>query len=255
MGALPPQPVGRQETDDAFKSAGFRPVYVDRLDRRTYGLAGNRATITTACSSSATSIGYGFDLIRSGDQQVVIVGGSESLSELTFAGFNALRVMSPEPCRPFDRNRRGLSLGEGSAILILEAFDHARKRGAAILAEVLGYAINSDAYHMTSPDPAAKGMRRVMAQALARADVTADQIDYINAHGTGTQINDATETIAIKKVLGVHQPQPVRRQFHQIDGRSLFGGGGCGRGGCNGSGPATADGPTDDSLGSSGSGL
>jgi 3-oxoacyl-[acyl-carrier-protein] synthase II len=171
-----------------------------------YGLAGNRATITTACSSSATSIGYGFDLIRSGDQQVVIVGGSESLSELTFAGFNALRVMSPEPCRPFDRNRRGLSLGEGSAILILEAFDHARKRGAAILAEVLGYAINSDAYHMTSPDPAAKGMRRVMTQALARADVAADQIDYVNAHGTGTRINDATEAIAIKKVLGVYRP-------------------------------------------------
>jgi 3-oxoacyl-[acyl-carrier-protein] synthase II len=168
-----------------------------------YGLAGSRATITTACSSSATSLGYGFDLIRSGDQQVVIAGGSESLSELTFAGFNALRVMSPEGCRPFDRNRCGLSLGEGAAILVLEAFYHARQRGAPILAEILGYAINSDAYHMTSPDPEAKGMRRVMAQALARANVTAEQIDYINAHGTGTKINDATETVAIKQVLGV----------------------------------------------------
>ena len=167
-----------------------------------YGLLGTRATITTACSSSATSIGYGFDLIRSGDQQMVITGGSESLSELTFAGFNALRVMSSEACRPFDRNRKGLSLGEGAAILVLEALDHAMARGANVLAEVLGYAINSDAYHMTSPDPEAKGMQRVMIQALARSKVTPEQIDYVNAHGTGTQINDATETAAIKSVLG-----------------------------------------------------
>jgi 3-oxoacyl-[acyl-carrier-protein] synthase II len=167
-----------------------------------YGLWGTRATITTACSSSATSIGYGFDLIRCGDQQMVITGGSESLSELTFAGFNALRVMSPEACRPFDRNRKGLSLGEGAAVLVLEALDHARARGANVLAEVLGYAINSDAYHMTSPDPEAQGMQRVMAQALARSNVAPDQIDYVNAHGTGTQINDATETAAIKSVLG-----------------------------------------------------
>ena len=167
-----------------------------------YGLMGTRATITTACSSSATSIGYGFDLVRSGDQQMVVTGGSESLSELTFAGFNALRVMSPDACRPFDRNRKGLSLGEGAAILILEALDHARARGADVLAEVLGYAINSDAYHMTSPDPEAKGMQRVMTQALARSNVAPDQIDYVNAHGTGTQINDATETAAIKCVLG-----------------------------------------------------
>lgn len=178
------------------------PCTLTDLIAGRHGLEGTRATITTACSSSATSIGYGFDLIRSGDQQVVITGGSESLSELTFAGFNALRVMSPEACRPFDRNRRGLSLGEGAAILVLEAFDHARQRGAAMLAEVLGYAINSDAYHMTSPDPEAKGMQRVMAQAIARANVTAGQIDYVNTHGTGTKINDATETIAIKQALG-----------------------------------------------------
>jgi 3-oxoacyl-[acyl-carrier-protein] synthase II len=172
-----------------------------------YGLTGIRATITTACSSSATSIGYGFDLIRSGEQQVVFVGGSESLSEVTFSGFNALRVMSPEGCRPFDRHRRGLSLGEGAAILILEAFEQARKRGATMYAEVLGYAINSDAYHMTSPDPEARGMRRVMTRALKQAQVTADRIDYINAHGTGTRINDSMETTAIQRVFGTNPRQ------------------------------------------------
>ncbi len=167
-----------------------------------YKLTGYRATISTACSSSATSIGHGFDLIRSGTQEVVVTGGSEALSELTFAGFNALRVMDPEYCRPFDKNRRGLSLGEGAGILVLEDYGRAEKRGATIYAEVLGYAINADAFHMTSPDPEATGTSRVMANAFKNANVNVDLVDYINAHGTGTRISDQTETRAIKKVFG-----------------------------------------------------
>ncbi len=167
-----------------------------------YRLTGSRATVTTACSSSATSIGYGFDLIRSGTQQVVITGGSEALSELTFAGFSSFRLVDPEYCRPFDRNRRGLSLGEGAAMLVLEDYARAETRGATIYAEVLGYAINSDAYHMTSPDPEATGMSKVMAKALENAGLGADQVDYVNAHGTATKINDATETKALKRVFG-----------------------------------------------------
>lgn len=167
-----------------------------------YRLTGSRATISTACSSSATSIGFGFDLIRSGAHEIVITGGSESLSELTFAGFNALRLMDPEYCRPFDKSRRGLSLGEGAAILILENYESAEQRGATIYAEVLGYATNSDAFHMTSPDPEAMGMSRVMTKALETANVNIDQVDYINAHGTATKINDQMETKAIKRVFG-----------------------------------------------------
>jgi 3-oxoacyl-[acyl-carrier-protein] synthase II len=167
-----------------------------------YGLTGARLTVSTACSSSATAIGYGFDLIRSGGQTLVITGGSESLSELTFAGFNALRQVAPDYCRPFDRYRQGLSLGEGAAILVLEDWDHARKRGARIRAEVLGYAINSDAYHMTAPHPQAKGMTQVMNMALGRAAVRPDQVDYINTHGTGTKKNDHAETLAVKAVFG-----------------------------------------------------
>ena len=167
-----------------------------------YRLTGSRATIVTACSSSATSIGFASDLIRSGAHEIVITGGSESLSEVTFAGFNALRVVDPEYCRPFDKNRRGLSLGEGAAILVLENYEKAKKRGTNIYAEVLGYATNSDAFHMTSPDPEAMGMSRVMVKALERASVAANQIDYINAHGTATRANDQLETKAIKKVFG-----------------------------------------------------
>jgi 3-oxoacyl-[acyl-carrier-protein] synthase II len=133
---------------------------------------------------------------------MVITGGSEALSELTFAGFNALRLVDPEPCRPFDKNRRGLSLGEGAAILLLEDYEHAIDRGATIYAEVLGYAINADAYHMTSPDPEAMGMSRVMAKALKAAEVSADRIKYLNAHGTATKINDQMETVAIKRAFG-----------------------------------------------------
>jgi 3-oxoacyl-[acyl-carrier-protein] synthase II len=172
------------------------------LIARRYRLTGYRATISTACSSSATSIGYGFDLIRSGVQEMVITGGGESLSELTFAGFNALRLVDPECCRPFDKNRRGLSLGEGAGILILEDYARAGDRGATIYAEVLGYDINSDAFHMTSPDPEAIGMSKVMAGALDKAGVRVDQVDYVNAHGTATRLNDQMETKAIKRVFG-----------------------------------------------------
>ena len=135
---------------------------------------------------------------------MAIAGGSEALSEVTFAGFNALRVTDPEHCKPFDKHRRGISLGEGAAMLVLEDYEHARNRRANIYAEVLGYAINSDAYHMTSPDPEGRGMARAMARALQLSGVETAQVDYINAHGTGTPINDRVETAAIKQVFGDH---------------------------------------------------
>jgi 3-oxoacyl-[acyl-carrier-protein] synthase II len=178
------------------------PCSVTDFIANRYRLSGHRATISTACSSSATSIGYGFDLVRSGTHNIVVTGGSEALSELTFAGFNSLRQLDPEYCRPFDKNRQGLSLGEGAAIFVLEDYGHARQRGANIYAELLGYAINSDAYHMTSPHPKAIGMINVMTAALERAGVGVEGIDYINTHGTGTKINDRTETKAVKAVFG-----------------------------------------------------
>ena len=167
-----------------------------------YGFHGLRSTITTACSSSANAIGYAYDMIRSGALDMAVTGGSEAFSELTFAGFHALKVMSPEPCRPFDENRAGLSLGEGAGILILENLEQAQKRGATLYAELLGYALNSDAFHMTAPDPEGTGMRSVMANALKNSGVGADQVDYINAHGTATKMNDQVEALAIRRVFG-----------------------------------------------------
>jgi len=178
------------------------PCTLTDLIASRYGLFGFRSTFSTACSSTGTSIGYGFDLIRSGRQKLVVTGGSEALSELTFAGFNSLRVMDPEYCRPFNKKRRGLSLGEGAAILILEDYEQAEDRGATIYAEVLGYALNSDAFHITSPDPEAKGMSRVMSRAINNAGVNPEQVDYINAHGTASMVNDKMETLAIKRVFG-----------------------------------------------------
>ncbi len=178
------------------------PCTLTDLIASHYGITGPRSTITTACSSSANAIGYGADLIRSGRLDCVITGGSEALSELTFAGFHSLKVMSSEPCRPFDVNRQGLSLGEGAGIIVLEAYENAVKRDVTPLAMIAGYALNSDAYHMTSPDPEGMGMYRVMAAALMGSGTDLGLIDYINAHGTATKINDKMETQAIQRVFG-----------------------------------------------------
>ena len=192
---------GRQN-NHASRVLASAPCTLTDLIANHYGINGIRSTITTACSSSANAIGYGYYLIRSGDVDLVVTGGSEALSELTFSGFNSLKVMSPKACRPFDKHRRGLSLGEGAGVIILEEYTHARERGAAILAEMAGCAVNADAYHMTSPDPEGLGMFRVMSSALARANIETGCVDYINAHGTATKVNDHMEAQAIQRLFG-----------------------------------------------------
>ena len=167
-----------------------------------YGFSGVRSTIATACSSSATAIGYGADLIRLGKADVVVAGGAESLSELTFSGFNALRSVDRKTCRPFDRNREGLVLGESGSILVLESEQFAALHGVSGYAEVMGYGISADAYHMTSPDLRGEGAEKSMSNALNAAGILPGAVDYINAHGTGTLINDKVETLAIKRLFG-----------------------------------------------------
>jgi 3-oxoacyl-[acyl-carrier-protein] synthase II len=180
----------------------FVPSYAtDRLAEQ-FGLHGPRATITTACSSSATSIAYGAGLIATGAADVMVCGGGEALSELTFGGFCSLQVMDPLPCRPFDARRQGLSLGEGAAVLILEERARALGRGARIYGELLGYSLGGEAYHITAPEETGKEEARIMSEALQDAGVRAGEVDYINAHGTGTILNDQVETLAIKAVWG-----------------------------------------------------
>lgn len=162
------------------------------------GAEGIKSTVTTACSSSALSMGYAADAIRAGLADVVFTGGSDVLARLTYGGFNSLRSVDPDPCRPFDRNRKGLSIGEAAGILVFEDEEHARRRGARILAEFRGYGVTSDAYHMTAPDPSGVAGSRTIRQALRSARLNEDEIDYVNAHGTATPANDSAETMAIK---------------------------------------------------------
>ncbi|MFH2075742.1 MAG: beta-ketoacyl-[acyl-carrier-protein] synthase family protein [Pseudomonadota bacterium] len=167
-----------------------------------FDLWGPKTTLMTACSSGATAIGLARDLICTGTARAMIAGGTEPLSRLTYASFNALQAVDPGYCRPFSGNRAGLSLGEGSGILILESLKSALERGARILGEILGYGVTCDAHHMTAPDVGASGAVRAMRVALADAGLAPEAVDYINAHGTATTLNDLMETRAIKEVFG-----------------------------------------------------
>jgi 3-oxoacyl-[acyl-carrier-protein] synthase II len=167
-----------------------------------FGLLGPKTTLMTACSSGATAIGLGRDLIRAGQARMMIAGGTEPLCRMTFSAFNALQALDPEICRPFSGDRAGLSLGEGAAILILESLVDAQARGARILGEVLGYGVTCDAHHMTAPDTGASGAIRAMQAALSDAGLAPEAVDYIHAHGTATPLNDLMETRAIKAVFG-----------------------------------------------------
>jgi 3-oxoacyl-[acyl-carrier-protein] synthase II len=173
------------------------------------GVKGPNLCTTSACSSSSDAIGVAYELIKRGDTEVVITGGSESIiNPIGITSFNALRAISTrndEPqlaSRPFDAERDGFVISEGACLLVLESLAHAQKRGANILAEIIAYGASADAFHITQPDADGDGAARAMRLALNKAGLAPSDIDYINAHGTSTQLNDKTETIAIKTVFG-----------------------------------------------------
>ncbi len=176
----------------------------------TLGARGPARTIATACASSTDAIGDALDLLRAGRADVVIAGGTEAvIDEYCIGGFCALKALThhyndtPETaCRPFDATRDGFIMGEGSAILILETEEHAKARGAKVYAELAGYGCTDDAYHLTAPDPAATGAIEAVRLAIADAGLTPADIDYVNAHGTSTKLNDAMETVCMKTVFG-----------------------------------------------------
>ncbi len=170
---------------------------------------GFNSTVVTTCAAGTDAIGAATEVIRRGKADVMIAGGTDAIiADIIFTAFGAMRALSTrneEPtraCRPFDKQRDGLVIGEGAGIVILERLEHARARGAKIYAEVLGYAANSDAYHFVAPDPQAIGATQAMQEALQDADISPDHVDYINAHATSTQLNDPSETLAIKNVFG-----------------------------------------------------
>lgn len=175
------------------------------------GLRGPNSTIVTACASSTHAIGDAWHIIRRGDAEIMLAGGAEAaISHLAFSGFSAARALStrndqPEKAsRPFDKERDGFVMGEGSGVLVLETLEHAQARGANIYGEIIGYGMSGDAYHMTAPDPSGRGAFLSMQRAIKSAAVSPEEIDYINAHGTSTEFNDKIETLAIKNLFGDH---------------------------------------------------
>ena len=174
------------------------PVHV----ARAVGARGLVQTLPAACAAGNYAIGAALDLIRSGRADVVITGASEILDKVQFAGFVRLGAIAPERCQPFDKNRKGLLIGEGSGILVLESEAHAKARGANLLAEVGGYGLACDAHHITRPHPEGKGSIAAMRDAIAASGITADDVDFVNAHGTGTTANDQVEALVVNQVFG-----------------------------------------------------
>jgi nodulation protein E len=227
--------IGGQSSQDA----GFWAVYHERQNRvhpltipRTmpnagasaismeFGIRGPAYNISTACSSSNHAIGQAFWAVRSGLAEIAVTGGCEApLSFGILKAWEAMRVVSPDTCRPFSRERRGMILGEGAAMFVLEPLDAARARGARILGEIVGFGMSSDASHITKPAP--EGAAAAIRKALEDAQLRLDQIGYINAHGTGTQVNDPMETTAIRTVFGEHADKLPISSTKSMHGHAL----------------------------------
>jgi len=227
--------VGGQTTHDE----SFRRVYVEKRTRvfpltipklmvnapasqvsMACGLRGPAFAVASACASATHAIGIAFHMVRSGQVDCAVTGGSEACITFgTVRGWEAMRVMSPDVCRPFSKDRMGLILGEGAAMMVLEPLERARARGAEILAEIVGFGMSADAADLTAPDQG--GMVRAIRDALADAKLTPDDVQYVNAHGTGTAANDETETKALHEAFGAHAPKLAISSTKSMVGHAL----------------------------------
>ncbi len=203
--------------EDYFRQAVLTPCRVRRQPTRALyyqaqvqartvldalGFSGPITIISNACASGGNAIGQAWEIIRSGQAERVFAGGYDALSQLVFSGFDALQALSPTTCRPFDAHRDGLAMGEGAAMLTLETLESARRRGAVILGELAGYGTTIDQHHLTQPHPEGHAAAAAMTLACESARLTPEQIDYLNAHGTGTSLNDSSEALAISDWAG-----------------------------------------------------
>src|SRR5579862_3878127 len=185
-----------------------------------YGITGPAFTISTACSSSAHAIGQAFTMVRSGMSDVALTGGSEApFSYGILKAWEAMRVVSPTVCRPFSKDRNGMILGEGAAMLVIESLDHALGRGAKPIAEIVGFGMSSDAHHITQPS--AEGAAKAVRMALKDAGIAPEQVGYVNAHGTGTTVNDVTETNALHLAFGEHARRLAISSTKSMHGHTL----------------------------------
>jgi 3-oxoacyl-(acyl-carrier-protein) synthase len=195
--------IGGTDPDQSdFRGCSFDAA--TSLVARAFGLRGPQASLSLSCASGVAAMGFAIDQIRLGRADIMLAGGYDELALFSYAGLCALRAVTPDIIRPFDKNRKGTIFSEGAGVLVLEALESAEKRGAAVHAEVLGHAMNNDAFHMTAPDRTGRGIMAVMREALADARIAPEEIDHINAHGTGTPYHDRIETASIKAVFGEH---------------------------------------------------
>lgn len=178
------------------------PIHV----ARAVGARGMVLTLPAACAAGNYAIGFAADLIRRGRADVVVTGAAEIIEKLQYSGFVRLGAMAPDRCRPFDLNRQGLIIGEGAAVMVLESEAHAARRGARVIAEVGGYGLACDAYHITRPHPEGEGTTRALRDAVADSGLTPAQVDFINAHGTATKANDAVEARSVREIFPVDIP-------------------------------------------------
>jgi 3-oxoacyl-[acyl-carrier-protein] synthase II len=213
MGTTSGEPLYVEQYNDARKSGGFDAIPGDIFPRYPchvipgnlaieFGFKGPALMIPTACAAGNYAIGYAFDLLRSGRTDLMLAGGADAFSRITYMGFARLGAIAPERCQPFDKNRKGMVPGEGAAVLVLEPLDSALERGATVYAEILGYGVSCDSHHMTAAHPEGDGAMRAMAAALQESRVQPEQVDYISAHGTGTPTNDRVESLATRRLFG-----------------------------------------------------
>ena len=180
---------------------------------RVFNAGGGVVSNATACASAGAALGMAADYLRSRHADVAIAGGSDALCRLTYSGFNVLQAVDPQPCSPFGAERKGINLGEGAAYLVLERWDDARARGARILAELCGYGATCDAHHPTAPHEDGRGAEAAMRAAIREASVGPNEINYVNAHGTGTLLNDSAETRAIVAAVGTAVPVSSSKSY------------------------------------------
>ncbi len=193
-----------------LRAASYPAAHVAEAVGDHLGMSGPRCAVSAACASSAMAIALAANLLLDGAAPMMLAGGSDALCPFTLSGFNSLQALDPEPCRPFDQNRKGLNLGEGAAVLVLESLERAMARKASVLAVLRGWAMTNDAFHSTAPQTQGEGLADCMRLAMEMAEVGCDEIGYVNAHGTGTPLNDIAETHAYESVFrGRRRPVPV----------------------------------------------
>jgi 3-oxoacyl-[acyl-carrier-protein] synthase II len=232
MGTTSGEPLEIERFDDRYLAGtldGLGPELIDLYPchmiaahvARELGLAGPVTMIPTACAAGNYAIAHAFGLLRQGRADVMLAGGADAFSRITYAGFSRLGAIAPERCQPFDRNRKGMIPGEGAGVLVLEPLERALARGARVYAEVAGYGLSCDAHHMTAAHPEGDGAARAMTRALADAGIGPEDVSYISAHGTGTPTNDRLETLAVQRVFGAAAPRTPMSSIKSMIGHTM----------------------------------